>query len=327
VNPLATPLALDVTGKVRDLELPPLSPYAIKYAGYGIERGKLSVDVHYAVQPNGQLTASNKLVLNQLSFGEKVEGAPNSLPVKLAVALLADRNGVIDLDLPVSGSLNDPEFKVGAVVWKVITNLLARAVTAPFSLLGNLLGGVSGSELSTVAFAPGRAVLSDSARAGLDKVAKALKDRPALNLTVQGEAQLESEIDAIRQERLRALLVAEKRRRSGADGVTTDAVQTYTEEEIPVLLRAAYRRADFPKPKNLIGLTKDIPVPDMQALLLANMVVNGDAVRDLALQRGVVTRDYLLTQQVPGDRLFLLAIKIDVPKDQAKPQAQLALGQ
>ena len=326
VNPLATPLALDVTGKVRDLELPPLSPYAIKYAGYGIERGKLSVDVHYAVQPNGQLTASNKLVLNQLSFGDKVEGAPNSLPVKLAVALLADRNGVIDLDLPISGSLNDPEFKVGAVVWKVIINLLARAVTAPFSLLGNLLGGASGSELSTVAFAPGRAELSDSARAGLNQVAKALKDRPALNLTVQGEAQLESEIDAIRQERLRGVLLAEKRRRSGGDGETADAVRSYTDEEMPVLLRAAYRRADFPKPKNVIGLTKDISVADMQALLLANMVVDQDAVRDLALQRGVVTRDYLLTQQVPAERLFLSAIKTDMPKDQAKPQAQLTLG-
>jgi hypothetical protein len=95
---------------------------------------------------------------------------------------------------------------------------------------------------------------------------------------------------------------------------------------MPTLLRAAYRRADFPKPKNLIGLTKDIPVPDMQALLLANMVVNEDAVRDLALQRGVATRDYLLSQQVPGERLFLLAVKTDAPKDQAKPQAQLALG-
>jgi hypothetical protein len=326
VNPLATPLALDVTGKVRDLELPPLSPYAIKYAGYGIERGKLSVDVHYAVQPNGQLAASNKLVLNQLSFGDKVEGAPNSLPVKLAVALLADRNGVIDLDLPISGSLNDPEFKVGAVVWKVITNLLARAVTAPFSLLANLIGGASGSELSTVAFAPGRAALSEAARAGLDKVAKALKDRPALNLTVQGEAQLESEMDAIRQERLRGLLLAEKRRRAGGDGAAADAVRSYTDEEMPVLLRAAYRRADFPKPKNLIGMTKDIPVPDMQALLLANMVVDQDAVRDLALQRGVVTRDYLLTQQVPAERLFLSAIKTDLPKDEAKPRAQLTLG-
>ena len=93
---------------MNDLELSPLSPYSIKYAGYGIERGKLYMDVNYKVQPDGQLTASNKLVLRQLTFGDKVEGAPASLPVKLAVALLSDRNGVIDLDVPLSGSLNDP---------------------------------------------------------------------------------------------------------------------------------------------------------------------------------------------------------------------------
>ncbi|KAI5935073.1 Autophagy-related protein 2A [Manis javanica] len=92
---------------MRDLELPPLSPYSIKYAGHGIERGKLSMDVNYNIEPDGQLTARNKLVLHQLTFGEAVEGAPASLPVRLAVALLADRNGVIDLTGPVSGSLND----------------------------------------------------------------------------------------------------------------------------------------------------------------------------------------------------------------------------
>jgi hypothetical protein len=91
INPLAKPLAMDIKGRVRDLDLPPLTAYSIKYAGYGIERGKLSMDVHYTVQPDGQLVATNNLVLNQLSFGDKVEGAPNSLPVRLAVALLSDR--------------------------------------------------------------------------------------------------------------------------------------------------------------------------------------------------------------------------------------------
>ena len=141
VNPLATPLALDLQAKVRDLELPPLSPYAIKYAGYGIERGKLSVDLAYVVKPSGQLTASNKIVLNQLAFGDKVEGSTANLPVKLAVALLADQHGVIDLDLPVSGSINDPEFSLGGLIWKVITNLIVKAVTAPFHLLASAFGG------------------------------------------------------------------------------------------------------------------------------------------------------------------------------------------
>ena len=156
VNPHAHPQGHDLKAKVRDLELSPLSPYAIKYSGYGIERGKLSVDLAYLVKPDGELTASNRIVLNQLTFGEKVPGAKGSLPVKLAVALLADSHGVIDLDLPVSGSINDPQFSLGGVIWKAITNLIVKAVTAPFTLLASAFGGGSGDELSTVAFSPGR---------------------------------------------------------------------------------------------------------------------------------------------------------------------------
>ena len=325
LNPLAKPLALDIAGKVRDLELSPLSPYAVKYAGYGIERGKLSLDVRYTVQPDGQLTATNKLVLNQLSFGDKVDGAPNSLPVKLAVALLADRNGVIDLDLPISGSLNDPQFRIGPVIWKVITNLVAKAITAPFSLLANAFGGGGSAELSTVAFAPGSGVLTDAAKEGLDKVAKALVDRTSLRMTVQGTAHLETERDAIKRERLKGLLLAEKRRRTTAEGKDAAAVNSYSAEEMPVLLRAVYRRADITKPRNLVGLTKDIEVPDMEALLLANITVNDEAARELALQRGVVVKDYLAARQVSAERLFLGAVKTGGPVADAKPQAELNL--
>ncbi len=326
LNPLAKPLALDIAGKVRDLELSPLSPYAVKYAGYGIERGKLSLDVRYTVQPDGQLTATNKLVLNQLTFGDKVDGAPNSLPVKLAVALLADRNGVIDLDLPISGSLNDPQFRIGPVIWKVVTNLVAKAITAPFSLLANALGGAGSSELSTVAFAPGSGVLTDPAKAGLDKVAKALVDRPGLRLTVQGTANVEAEREAIKRERLKGLLLAEKRRRTTVEGKDAAAVSSYSAEEMPVLLRAVYRRADITKPRNLVGLTKDIEVPDMEALLLANITVNEEAARELALQRGVVVKDYLAAKQVSAERLFLGAVKTGGAVAEAKPHAELNLA-
>ena len=326
LNPLAQPLALDITGLVRDLELSPLSPYAVKYAGYGIERGKLSVDVRYTVQPDGQLTASNKLVLNQLTFGDKVEGAPASLPVKLAVALLADRNGVIDLDLPISGSLNDPQFRIGPVIWKVITNLVTKAITAPFSLLANAFGGSGGAELSSVTFAPGSATLSDGARAGLDKVAQALQDRSALKLTVVGSANLEAEREAAKREKLKALLVAEKRRVASAQGKDAATVSSYTAEEMPALLRAVYRRADITKPRNLVGLTKDIPVADMEALLLANLSANEDDIRDLALQRAVAVKEYLAGKKLPTERLFLGAVKTGGPAADAKPQAELEIG-
>ncbi|CAM8640807.1 Protein of unknown function DUF748 [Comamonadaceae bacterium] len=327
LNPLAQPLALDVKGLVRDLELSPLSPYAIKYAGYGIERGKLSVDVHYTVQPDGQLTATNKLVLNQLTFGDKVEGAPASLPVKLAVALLADRNGVIDLDLPISGSLNDPQFRIGPVIWKVITNLVTKAITAPFSLLANAFGGgAGGSELSSVAFAPGSAGLSDAARTGLDKVAQALQDRPALRLTVVGSANLEAEREATKREKLKALLLAEKRRTTSAQGKDAAAVTSYSTEEMPVLLRSVYRRSDITKPKNLVGLTKDIAVADMEALLLANLSANEEDIRSLALQRAVAVKEYLAGKKLTAERLFLGAVKTGGAAADAKPQAELEIG-
>lgn len=308
LNPLAQPLALDITGKVRDLELPPLSPYSVKYAGYGIERGKLSVDVAYRVQPDGQLTASNNVVLNQLGFGDKVEGAPASLPVKLAVALLADRNGVIDINLPISGSLNDPQFRLGPVIFKVIVNLIAKAITSPFSLLASAFGG-GGDELSVVKFAPGSAVLAADARAGLDKVAKALVDRPALTMTVVGTASLQAEREGYRRERLNALVQAEKRRATLAAGQTPTVAITVAAAEYPALLKQVYRRADIPKPRNLVGLARDLPGPEMEALLLASIPVTDEAMRELALRRGVAVKDYLASRQLPVERLFLGAAK------------------
>jgi hypothetical protein len=325
LNPLAKPLALDITGKVRDLELPPLSPYAVKYSGYGINRGKLSVDVNYVVLPDGRLTASNKLVLNQLSFGDKVEGATASLPVKLAVALLADRNGVIDIDLPISGSLNDPQFSLGPVIVKVILNLIAKAITAPFSLLASAFGG-SAEELGVVGFASGSAVLAPEGQAGLDKVGKALADRPALQLTVVGTSSLEAERDGWRRARLDAMLRAEKRRAIVREGSRTDEVASISPVEYPALLKRVYQRTDMAKPRNLVGLAKDLPVAEMEKLLMAGMVVDDNAMRELAVQRAVAVRDYLAAGGVLPARLFL-GVPKNAPAD-AKwtPRAELNLA-
>ena len=345
LNPLAKPLALDIRGKVRDLELPPLSPYAVKYAGHGIERGKLSMDVAYAVQPDGRLTATNQLVLNQLSFGEPVPGAPASLPVKLATALLADSKGVIDLDLPISGSLNDPQFSLGAVIVKAFVNLIGKVITAPFSLLARALGGGAGDDdLSSVAFAPGSARLQPAARRQLDQVAKALADRPQLKLTVVGTARLTSERDGYQRQRLLAMLAAEKRAaavtasasgpapaasapaasdpvdatesiagsaESTLAGGQNDAEISAADADYPRLLRRLYRRADLPgKPRNAIGLQRDIDVPEMEALLMAQIEVTDDAMRQLALARGVAVKDYLAARQLPAERLFLGAPRV-----------------
>lgn len=324
LNPLATPLALDIQGKVRELDLPPLSPYTIKYAGHGIERGKLSVNVAYKIDPDGRLNASNNIILNQLSFGEQVEGAPASLPVKLAVALLADRDGVIDINLPISGSLNDPDFRLAPIVGRLLLNLVAKAVTSPFSLLASAFGG-GHSESNEIAFAPGGADLMPDARQRLDKVAQALQDRPALKLTVVGQVNVQVEREGYRRQQLAQMMLAEKRRQAVLAGHKGTEVEAVTEAEQPALLKAVYQRADLPKPRNLLGMAKDLPGPEMEALLLASVPVSDDLLQALAVERGVVVRDYLLGRAVAVNRLFLGAPKTLRNEGAWTPSAELLL--
>ena len=324
LNPLAKPLALDIAGKMRDLELPPLSPYSVKYAGHGIERCKLSMDVAYQVQPDGQLVAHNKLVLNQLAFGDPVEGAPNSLPVRLAVALLADSNGVIEINLPISGSLNDPEFRLGPIIFRMILNLIAKAITSPFALLASALGGAD-EELGTVNFAPGSATLGTEARANLDKMAQAMKARPALIMTVAGTASLEAERKGYQREQLSALMLAEKQRAAVVAGKPADAVIPVSEAERPELLKLVYRRARIPKPRNLLGLAKDLPPAEMETLLLASIPATQEHMRELAQARGVAVKDYLSSRELGVDRLFLGASKMEVADGKWAPHAELSL--
>ncbi len=324
LNPLVKPLMLNIHGKVRDLELSPLSPYSVKYAGHGIERGKMSVDVQYDVQPDGMLTATNKLVLNQLQFGDKVEGAPASLPVKLAVALLADRNGVIDLDLPISGSLNDPQFRLAPIIFKVIGNLIMKAVTSPFALLSGAFG--DSAEGSQVAFAAGTAALDDATEANLDKIAKALQDRPALQLTVSGQAALEQEKDGWRKARIDDMVQAQKRRSAIRKGGKAEDVEPFTAAEYPALLKEVYKRADIKKPRNMVGMATDIPQAEMETLLITSVTVPDDAMRELALARGVAVRDYLAGKGVKLDRLFLGNVKTEGFDKDWKPRAELSLA-
>ncbi|MBK1611984.1 hypothetical protein CKO44_00675 [Rubrivivax gelatinosus] len=325
LNPTADPLALDIAAKASGLELAPLSPYAGKYAGYAIERGKLSMDVAYRVDADGRLEARNRIVLNQLSFGDPVDSPlATQLPVRLALALLADRNGVIDVDLPISGSINDPEFSVFGLVLKVIGNLLVKAVTSPFALLS----GGGGDETGTVEFVPGTATLAPSAEAALDRVAQALKDRPALQTTVAGAADAAAEHDAIQAATLEERLRSEQaRERARARGVGPGAAVPATEERERTL-RRVYADTRLPnKPRNLIGLAKDIAPAEMEALLKAAVSVDADVARDLALRRGVAVRAALVARGLPAERLFLAAPRLDAADGQAgwTPQVELSL--
>ncbi|GAB7562756.1 DUF748 domain-containing protein [Methylobacillus methanolivorans] len=167
----------------RNLEMNRLTPYSGKFAGRRIDSGKLSVDLEYKIK-NRQLAGANKFIVNKLKLGEKVasEDAVN-LPLDLAIALLEDSNGVIDLDLPVAGSLDDPEFSYGKIVWKAIVNVLGKLVTSPFRALGNLLG-ISSDKLEALVFDPGSAELAPPEQEKLKVISEALAKRPALVLQV-----------------------------------------------------------------------------------------------------------------------------------------------
>jgi hypothetical protein len=182
VNVLSAALYTDLTMSFKNIELSIFNPYSGKWAGYDIAKGKLTTDMHYKVVDR-TLDAQHHIVIDQLEFGDKTASKDAvSLPVKLAVALLKDRNGVIDLPLPVTGSLDDPKFRLGPIIWKVLVNLLEKAVTAPFALLGALFG--SGPDLQFIDFQPGSNDLTPAESDKVKGLVKALQERPQLKLEI-----------------------------------------------------------------------------------------------------------------------------------------------
>ena len=307
LNALSRDLYLDIAASAKDIDLPPLSPYSAKYAGYGIEKGKLSVNVKYHVE-NRKLAAQNTIFLDQLTFGERVESpTATKLPVLLAVALLKDRNGVIDINLPISGSLDDPQFRVGGLIVRVIVNLITKAITAPFALIGAAFGG--GPELSYIEFDPGSALLDAGAVKRLETLAKALDSRPGLKLEVSGRVDPEPDREALKAAAFQRKVKAQKLReltREGVEVPSPDAV-VVEKAEYEQFLKRAYRAETFEKPKNMFGFAKDIPVPEMEKLMLANTRVSDEDLRVLANQRAQAAKAFLVEKGVAGERIFLVS--------------------
>jgi hypothetical protein len=304
--------------------MPAFSPYSGKYVGYAIEKGKLSVDVHYHIE-KGELTAENNVFLDQLTFGEKVE-SPDALdiPVTLAVALLKNRRGEIDVHLPISGSINDPQFSIGAVIIKVIVNLLTKAATAPFTVLGSLFAG--GEELSEIDFSPGRSEITAEAEKRLQALSKALIDRPALKLEITGEADPIHDPEALKRAILDRKVKARKlleNVKKGEGSNSLDDIQL-SPDEYAKYLTLAYKEEKFDKPKNVIGLAKSLPVPEMEQLMLANISAGVNEMRELAEVRAENARDWLIEKgTIPGDRIFMLEPKVLAEADSKKSASRV----
>jgi len=186
LSPLHAQEATHAKVSLKNVQLTPADPYAGKYLGYRLTRGKLNVDVDYTVSAS-ELKGRNVIVIDQLTLGSKVHSPDAiSLPVKLGIALLKDSEGKIEIDVPVEGNLDDPKFRLGKVIWGVVANVFVKAVTSPFSLLGGLVGGGAGEDMQYQEFARGSAELNPAATEKLANLAKALEQRPGLQVVVEG---------------------------------------------------------------------------------------------------------------------------------------------
>lgn len=310
VNPLIEKPALDLTATAHDIELTNLTPYSAKYAGYPITKGKLNVDLHYELA-NDQLKANNHIFIDQLTFGDHVENdTATRLPVKLAISLLKNTRGQIDVNLPVSGSLSNPEFSVGGLIWRAVLNLIAKAVTSPFSLLAHAFGG-GGEDLGYVEFAPGSYQLDDAQQKKLDTVVKMLTEKPSIRLDLIGRVDPAKDTSGLGDAYVERLVRQQKLKDVIGQGESIDPMSVKVEPaEYSKYLTRAYKAADFKKPRNVIGLQKTLPDADMKKALAEHAPADDNALRALAQQRAQAVRQYL-DGKIDSSRMFIVAPKLD----------------
>jgi uncharacterized protein involved in outer membrane biogenesis len=318
INPLKQDLYVDLKADFRDMELSPLTPYSERHIGYTIRKGKLFLSLQYLIV-NKKLDAQNHIFLDQFTLGEKVESPEaTKLPVKLAIALLKDRKGEINLDVPVTGYINDPKFSLGRIIVKILVNIFVKAVTSPFSLLGKIFGG--GADLSYVQFDAGAAAISAAAAEKLNAIVKALHDRPSLKLEIEGYVDPEKDREGLRQYIFNREVKMQKWKDMKKEGqsVSVDEV-VVGRDEYPKYLKKAYKAAKFPKPRTFLGFAKSLPAPEMEKLMLTNIKVTDDDLRALASRRAMAVKDYFLkSKQVEPERVFLVEPKSLSPEKKEK---------
>ena len=204
INPLNGAQTNTINIKLKDMDLTPASPYAAKFAGYRIAQGKLNLDLVYDLIGK-KLSSKNVITLDRFTFGEKVESPDaTKLPVRLAIAILKDREGKIVLDVPIEGSTDDPKFRISKVVWGTLENILVKVATSPFSLLGAAFGG--GEEMGYQDFPPGYALLSDEGKKKLDSLLRAMHERPALELEIIGSIDQDGDREVLQRAALDQLI-------------------------------------------------------------------------------------------------------------------------
>jgi hypothetical protein len=301
-----------------NIELTRLTPYSGKFAGYEIEKGKMSVDLEYVIR-KGQLVGKNDMLLERLTLGDEIESPDaTSLPVKLAIALLKDADGNIDLDLEVEGDLNDPEVNMASLIWQALTKVIANVVTAPFRFLGSLLG-ISGEEMEYIQFEPGKTELTPPQHERLGNLAKGLTERPALKLGIHGVYDDVTDGRALREARFDSLL-QDKMTEIGMQPAGPDSAVLASKllrralEELYVEEFDEYQLAQLQKDNASAATDTSAPALDLRAYLknvrtalVERQPLGEEELPLLADQRATVIRSHMLTvHQLPEPRVVVL---------------------
>jgi hypothetical protein len=306
LDPLGADVFSDLVLAVRGADLTPFSPWCGRYIGYNLERGKLDVDMRYRLEAR-RLEGANLLVADQLTLGDKTDSPDaTKLPVRLGLALLRDRHGVIQLDVPVEGNIDDPRFRLGRVIVRAIANVFSKLVTAPFAMLARAFAGSDDIDLSIVDFEPGSAAIGTDAASRLDTLATGLYERPELRLSIAGSADDPVDAPALRRARLEALVRAAKWRSLGRrerEEIAPEAVVVAPGER-PKYVKAAWRALRETLPEED---TEKPETPEaMEAWMLERIAIAPEDLRVLAAARAAAVRDHLAGGgKVDTARLFI----------------------
>ncbi|NBB13202.1 DUF748 domain-containing protein [Pseudomonas sp. SLFW] len=326
-NPLAS---LDIATSFKRVELTTLTPYSGKFAGYRIRKGRLNLDLHYLIT-KGQLKAENKVVVEQLQLGEKVD-SPDAvnLPLKLAIALLKDVDGKISIELPVTGDLNNPQFSVMPIVWQTLRNLVVKAAAAPFKFIGGLISGGGSEDLGTVAFAPGSDDLSGEAQASLDKLAAALKARPALRLEIEGTSAEASDGPLIAQQRLereyQSTYYKILQRRGDKVPAQAGDLKVPDDEKAPMLEGIYRTRLKQQPPAEWVDLGKEERQNKLREAVLKSWSSSALLLRQLGQARAGSIKDYLVDKgQLADDRVYFVDASLGQPEKDGRVISPLHL--
>lgn len=311
VNPFDPMAALDIATSFKRVELTNLTPYSGKFAGFRIRKGRLNLDLHYVIT-KGQLKAENKVVVEQLQLGEKVDSSDAvDLPIRLAIALLKDSDGKITIELPVTGDLNNPQFSVMPIVWQTLRNLVVRAATAPFKFIGGLVTGGGSEDLGNVSFAPGSSELNKDAEGALNTLAKALKERPALRLEIEGTAAASSDgplLAAQRLEREYQYNYYKMLQRRGDKVPAQASLLEVPEGEKAPLLEGIYRtRLKQQPPAEWKDLSRDDRTAKLREGVIKFWSGSNVLLRQLGQDRASTIKDYLVDKgQLEDERVYFI---------------------